>query len=938
MITKYGIEWPDDTEDATIELGCYRIGGSSELPAWKHMENAILKLWPSPTHEYSHWTRRRVKAWCENSWLTVWGASSTGKAQPLDAIVYTHVGPARMGDLKVGDRVITQEGKTSEVLQVWPRGMLDCYRITFSDGSSTECAGDHLWEVGTDVLNWSRNRVVETEWLVKNYNKGIRKSRYYIPMCEPVYFRERSIGVDPYVLGVLIGDGCFTSLGTVRFSCASEQLLDNARKRLADDYELVPVSENNWKKDYRIVKSNRKHYHENIYVSALKRYGLFGCRSESKFIPEDYLFNSVEIRRDILSGLMDTDGYVAKDGSNIVFSSVSERLAKDVVFLVQSLGGIGRISKKKPWYRGKCGERVDGLLCYNVHIRMPDESGIFRIDAKSSRVKNRKKYLRRYISDISYIGIKEMRCITIDHPRGLYLTDNFICTHNSTDFGVIALTHWLSAPQCTTMTICSTTKDALLKRIWCEILKFYSHLRQPPGRYYPGRTAIIFPQDMTQFNGDYDMENPAIRNSRNGIFGVAVQKGSTEEAYSNLIGVHNVYNAMILDEMQSVRPAAVEAVSNLQGGKEFKFVGMGNPSSRLDLLGKYSRPKSGRWDDCNDQMEEWETERGKCIFFDGRKSPAITEEGGVKRFHFLLKASDIEQRRQWFGENSRKFWSQTIGFIPPDDAESVAFTETFLIYNEMDQPVPAWDGDTVMVAGVDWGFTHGGDRTILKTAKVGRVNGTVVLEFGETYNIPIDISDTEPSSFKVAKRVRDLCKSIGVTPDHLASDVTGTQGPQTDILEQVWSSGVIRIGFGNRASDRIVEQEEKNGRVVQLRARDLYRDRMTELWYQLYKLGRTRQVKGIDEDMAKELVSRRLISETPLIFEPKKDMKIRVGYSPDNADAGVLATEVAVSCFELMPIGLGTETPVGDYMKFAREVNFDEDEAYEVSMEDAYGI
>ena len=161
------------------------------------MENAILKLWPSPTHEYSHWTRRRVKAWCENSWLTVWGASSTGKAQPLDAIVYTHVGPARMGDLKVGDRVITQEGKTSEVLQVWPRGMLDCYRITFSDGSSTECAGDHLWEVGTDVLNWSRNRVVETEWLVKNYNKGIRKSRYYIPMCEPVYFRERSIGVDP---------------------------------------------------------------------------------------------------------------------------------------------------------------------------------------------------------------------------------------------------------------------------------------------------------------------------------------------------------------------------------------------------------------------------------------------------------------------------------------------------------------------------------------------------------------------------------------------------------------------------------------------------------------------------------------------------------------------------------------------------------------------
>jgi hypothetical protein len=481
------------------------------------------------------------------------------------------------------------------------------------------------------------------------------------------------------------------------------------------------------------------------------------------------------------------------------------------------------------------------------------------------------------------------------------------------------------------MTICSTTKDALLKRIWCEILKFYSHLRSPPGRYYPGRTAIIFPQDMSKFDGNYDPENPAIRNSRNGIFGVAVQKGSTEDAYSNLIGVHNEYNAMILDEMQSVRPAAVEAVSNLQGGKEFKFVGMGNPSSRLDLLGKYSRPKSGSWNDCNDKMEEWETERGKCIFFDGRKSPAITEQGGAKRFHFLLKASDIEQRRQWFGENSRKFWSQTIGFIPPDDAESVAFTETFIIYNEMDQPVATWDSDFQLVAGIDWSFTQGGDRCVLKIARVGRVNGAVVIEFCGTHFIPIEVSDTEPSSFKVAKKVRDICKEAGLKPEFVGSDVTGTQGPQTDILEQVWERGIVRVGFGNKASDRLVEHEGKKP------AYQVYRDRMTEMWYQLYTLGRTRQVRGVDDDMARELVSRRLVNENPLVFETKQAMKVRVGYSPDNADASVLACEVAAQKLELVPSGMGVDTPVGDYMSFAREVNFNEDEAYSVKMEDAYG-
>lgn len=503
----------------------------------------------------------------------------------------------------------------------------------------------------------------------------------------------------------------------------------------------------------------------------------------------------------------------------------------------------------------------------------------------------------------------------------------------STSFGLLALTHWLSAPHCTTMTVCSTSKGALLKRIWAEVLKFYSYLGDnAPGRYYASRTAIIYPMYYGGVeDADWSEDNPAIKYSRNGIFGVAVQKGSAEQAKDDLIGVHNIYNAMILDEMQAVRQAALDAVSNLQGGKEFKFVGMGNPSSRLDMLGQESCPKSGRWDDCNPEMEEWETKRGKCIFFDGRKSPAIIEEDGEKRYPFLLKSADIAKRREWYGENSRKFWSQTVGFVPPDDAEKTVFSEMFIIFNEMDKHV-TWDDGYEVCAGVDWSFVEGGDRCILQFAKVGKVEGVSTLEFDKRIIIPIDVSETTPSGYLTARRVRDECKARGVKPEFLGSDVTGTQGSQTDILEQEWGDGrVYRVGFGGKATERDVVSDNQP-------ASKVYRNRVTELWYQMWHLGRARQIKGVDADMALELCARNVMPDYPLMVEPKRLMKGRVGYSCDIADAAVLCVEVAVERFGLVVGGMNVgSASVGDFMSMARAVNYDPDEAYGTEMEVAYG-
>lgn len=510
-------------------------------------------------------------------------------------------------------------------------------------------------------------------------------------------------------------------------------------------------------------------------------------------------------------------------------------------------------------------------------------------------------------------------------------------TGKSTTLGLLSLVHWLSAPWCTTMTVCSTTKDALRKRIWNEILKFYMRTPSAPGRYYPGRTAIIYPQVAEAGlieNKEYGEESVEIKESRNGIFGVAVQRGSVEESFSNLIGVHNTYNALLLDEMQAVREAAVEAVSNLQGGKEFKFCGMGNPSSRLDLLGKYSMPKSGNWNDINTEMETWETERGICVFLDGRKSPAIVEEDGEKRYPFLLKEKDIETRKKWFGENSHRYWSQTIGFIPPDDLDRTVFTETYILHNGMNASA-LWDGRFEVVAGVDWSFTEGGDRCIVQPAKVGRVNGVMSLEFMDYIELSIDVSEVEPSSFITARKVMTECNRLGVSPVNVGCDASGTQGPQTDILEQLWGKGVLRVSFGGKASERIIPGHN-------LPASQVYANRMTELWYQIYNLGRTKQIYGVNSALSSELISRKLIDDKqrsrPLLqLEPKSLMRLRTGESPDIADAAAIAVEAAMTRLGLSPEGLNIEGGgVGDYMRFAQEVNYKEEEGYTVSMEEAY--
>jgi hypothetical protein len=146
------------------------------------------------------------------------GLVRTGKFQTLDSIIYTPDGPKKNRDLKINDEICTPDGKTAKIIGLFPQGKKDIYKITFNDGSSTECGLKHLWKV--KKVFGTKYQIVTTAWLIKEINKYNNKGRkkhctykqgsyiFSIPITQPVYFKKQEILIDPYLLGVYLGNGC----------------------------------------------------------------------------------------------------------------------------------------------------------------------------------------------------------------------------------------------------------------------------------------------------------------------------------------------------------------------------------------------------------------------------------------------------------------------------------------------------------------------------------------------------------------------------------------------------------------------------------------------------------------------------------------------------------------------------------------------------------
>ena len=362
----------------------------------------------------------------------VWGVGQlgSGKLQPLDSKVLTPSGYVEMRDIKVGSKVVTPFDGIANVTAIFPQGVQDVYELTTIDGRKCECGLDHLWTVRTpkqihkhrkDPQKWDWYKTLTTKDIIKGMEEG---RKFFLPVNNAIEFEEKELPIPPYVLGVLIGDGCLTNFRGERafkISNTEEDIIQKVAK-LTDTTRVYYQSSCYTKCFYTPY---HKEYKDYLTAVGLATY------SYHKFIPQEYLHSSIKQRRELLAGLIDTDGSVDPIKNCFRFSTTSERLKDDFLWLCRSLGYNCSVSVDKRSDKYTLG------VSYSIGIHTDDI--IFTSNKHWSRFNKERNATRCYgrtndhtrIISIKKVRRAECQCILVDDDKHLYITDDFIVTHNS---------------------------------------------------------------------------------------------------------------------------------------------------------------------------------------------------------------------------------------------------------------------------------------------------------------------------------------------------------------------------------------------------------------------------------------------------------------------------------------------------------------------------
>lgn len=350
--------------------------------------------------------------------LMVNALAGTGKALKNNQRVVTPTGYKPIGELKIGDKVAGTDGLFYPVIGVFPQGVKDLYELTFSDKSKVIASGDHIWTMRRAD---KKIRDVTTEQLFAKPKQDNGRSYWFLPRTKAVDFPKKKLPINPWMLGILLGDGCLQE-HSVSFSSADESVVTTMTLIAQADFLLFCKKTSEEGYDYRLT--NRANLGKsNELLERLRDLGLAGKKSEDKFIPREYLIADINARIGLLQGLLDSDGS-ASNGA-IDYSTSSEALAYDVKFLVESLGGTATISSRQTTHK----------LSHRLYIKMTQHP--FTILRK---LKNYYPKLMPYrsLQSVKKVEAGECTCISVGSDDKLFLTENFIPTHNTTTLTMLA--------------------------------------------------------------------------------------------------------------------------------------------------------------------------------------------------------------------------------------------------------------------------------------------------------------------------------------------------------------------------------------------------------------------------------------------------------------------------------------------------------------------
>jgi hypothetical protein len=483
----------------------------------------------------------------------------------------------------------------------------------------------------------------------------------------------------------------------------------------------------------------------------------------------------------------------------------------------------------------------------------------------------------------------------------------------SNDYGCFAVLDWLTDPMDTVTLLASTTLGMLEMRSLESVIRYFKTLKNHPTLAWPGKYVPI---KHTVLNMDDDENSTTPKAS---IKGVAVKQGNTDKARSDLQGAHLPYVRLILDEMSQMPDAAEQARYNLSiGAVDFRFFGLCNPDSVYDLAGRFSVPLLG-WSSVNEKSDYWKTQWGSVRHHNGFDSPAITEPDGESKYPFLINQKQIDERlKENHGNDDHPLiWTMIRGWPPPQGATRTVLTEAMIQAFRMTDGV-IWERDFIVLAAFDPAFTSDGDDPVLQIAHLGMSReGVYTLLFTATEILRLEASKKDrPITYQLSDQLKELRYKYGFAWENLAVDDSGTQSV-ADVIDAENNCQVFRVNFARKASEMPVSTRNP------ATARELYRNKITEYYFALVEYAQFNQIRGLPSDAARQFCARRLDEKKrPFALESKKDAKVRMQRSPDQADAcailvglcreklGVLAGESkanpggAYSVANNMPMGM----------------------------------
>lgn len=754
--------------------------------------------------------------------IAVASGHGVGKHLKYNEKIYTPSGWVEIGSLKVGDRVLSGAGKACSVTGIFPQGRQPLYRVRFSDGSSVLAGGPHRWAAKTKAdrdrgKDW---RVVTTDDL----RKGLGRN-WHIPMAGAAEFTARPVPIDPYIMGYFIGNGTARTASAVRISCHDEGVYERINARLPAGYGMHGSSKDGRYKHISRPTGNFDGTPNPVYA-ALKGYGLADVKSPEKFVPDDYLFNSPEVRLELLRGLMDSDGCISpragrENGFRCVFSTSSEKLRDQMIWLVQSFGGVAGFSVDD-----RVGEVRGGIetreVNYQVSVNLPNSIVPFsiprKVDLYQRWLETTKQEPFRKVVSVDMEQEDEAYCISVDDPNHLYLADGFIVTHNTTLICWI-ICWFISTRSDPQIVVTANTATQLETKTWRELAKWW-------------RLAINqswFQWTATKF---YLKDRPETH------FAAAIP-WSPQRAQS-FAGTHEKKGVLILfDEASTIDDIIWETIEGAFTTAGAFFLAFGNPTQN-----------TGRFREC------WTRFKKRWLTFqvDSREAKVANQEQIKQWIEDYTEDSDFVRVRVK-GMFPRASSTQ---FISTEEVETAQKRQEVIVGN-----MPTWMAFPIVV-GVDVA-RYGDDQSVILVRQGPKIHRIRRFEGLDTVQV----------TYRVIETVKEIQEELDATVEGIFVDEGGVGAGVIDPLIAQGYDQAYGVQFGSKALDN---------KTYFNRVAEMWWDMRKAIRKDLM-LPAPETTEG--KDLQNDLIGRQYGFDGPgrIQLESKEDMKKRGQSSPDIADA-----------------------------------------------------